>query len=71
MNAKNMEAAAKLREAREAVCTSAEVLAAESLDEETLEALWELVRRFRSDVDRLYFELAGAIYVKTGVMPRE
>lgn len=72
MSTKNIEAAAKhLHEAREAVCKSADVLAAESLDEETLEGLWELVRRFRADVDRLYFELAGAIYVKTGVMPRE
>jgi hypothetical protein len=71
MTTKNMEAAAKLQAAREAVCKSAEVLATASLDEERLDALWELVRRMRSEVEKLYAEVAAAIYVKTGVMPHE
>lgn len=71
MNIKNLDAEAKLRKAREAVCKSAEVLAAESLDKNALEALYELVRRMRWEVDRLYFEVAAAIYLKTGVMPHE
>ena len=43
MSTKNIEAAAKhLHEAREAVCKSAAVLAVESLDGKTLEALSNL-----------------------------
>ncbi len=71
MSAKNMEAAAKLQAARAAVCKSAEVLADASLDEETLDGLWMDVRRMRSDVEKLYAEVAAAIYVKTGTMPHE
>ncbi len=71
MSSKNMEADAKLREAREVVCKSAAARAAESLDEESLEALWDLVRRMRSEVETLYAEVAAAIYVKTGVMPHQ
>jgi len=74
MNTKNIEspAAAKLQEARQAVCESAAALAAAcQRDEAKLEALWELVRRARSDVEMLYAAVAASIYLKTGAMPHE
>jgi len=74
MNTENMDspAAARLQDARQAVRESAAALAAAcQSDEEPLEALWDLVRRARSDVEMLYAAVAASIYVKTGAMPHE